>query len=405
MSLAMISACRFCARSSPCLIRVGNGDAGIRADRAIYLGSRISPHKMQDAPARLPRTLLARLFRQGAFVDGKTGASVEPSLRLNSDDCVRVKDGFRGCPAIFPVRAAEKEKFEMLGHSIDVLYSSDAIAVISKPAGMHSQKGSAEAGVTLDDVLAGIAARLNAASLRLVHRLDKEVGGVVVVAKTRAAAAAISAVLARPGKAVAGLARPEIARVAPSPTAQNGNQDSAGQVRKAYVGVVSGAAARSLRANLERIPAKSGTSIALSRPWPKASGIITATVTHAAEVRGAKPVVSHGVTRFSIAATSPNALLLFLEPVTGRKHQLRQHLARVLGAPLAGDIRYGSTENVGGLALYSAAVAFSGFGSLIPDSLVCDTKFPPFFATLLREHGFDGRVILDDVVRFIGAPQ
>jgi 23S rRNA pseudouridine955/2504/2580 synthase len=310
-----------------------------------------------------------------------------------------VKDGHRGCPAIFPVRAADKVKIGV-GQNIDVLYSSDAIAVISKPVGMHSQKGHAAAGLTLDDALAGIAARLSTESLRLVHRLDKEVGGVVIVAKTRAVAAAISAVLARPGIAVtsAGLESPNNAR---SPAGHNGNQD--GCVRKAYIGIISGAAARSLRSSLER-PSKSVGSIALSHPWPKASGIITGAVTHAAELRGAKPVVAEGVTRFSVAAASHKAAVLFLEPKTGRKHQLRQHLARVLGAPLAGDARYGSTENVGGLALYSAAVTISGFGSLIPDASVRDTKLPPFIASLLRENGFNERAILDDALRFVQEP-
>lgn len=48
------------------------------------------------------------------------------------------------------------------------------------------------------------------------------------------------------------------------------------------------------------------------------------------------------VTRFRVLATARGAALLALRPLTGRKHQLRIHCARYLGAPIVGDYRQGS---------------------------------------------------------------
>ena len=356
--------CTVCASASrlTCLVRVSVCDAGIRAERAVMAAARIAPLNGGEGEERVPKALIARFFRQGSFVDGVSGVRVSADARLAAGACVRLDARTRG-PAIVPAAAAigtnekGKRKKEAPWVADALIWSDNAIALISKPPGVHTQRGGVNVASdesSVDDALSALAVRAGASSLRLVHRLDAGVGGLMLLAKTRASAEALSASLAS-GSALA-LAKTKTPQPQPNDKlraralpAVKGEVQSAKnakimalppQIRKAYLGVVEGSSARSLSARLSGLRAGDAT-VTLRTPWLKASGTIVADVLHAAQTAGAPPTRKPAVTRFAVVQASDSAVLLLLEPQTGRKHQLRQHVANQLGGALAGDGRYG----------------------------------------------------------------
>ncbi len=172
---------------------------------------------------------------------------------------------------------------------IDVLYEDDNCLVINKPAGLAVQGGHG-VSVSLDSVLS----RLYSPRPLLVHRLDRDTSGVILVAKTKDAAAFFSGLLGRERAVV-----------------------------KQYWAVCAG------------IPEKS-------------SGIIRLDI----DVRGSS---KKSETRYTVVGGgeiagmsgdearrpfSGELSLLELELGTGRMHQIRRHLA-MTGKPVLGDDKYG----------------------------------------------------------------
>ena len=210
-----------------------------------------------------------------------------------------------------------------------VLYEDDAMAVVLKPAGVHSMswKGSLKARqLCLDDVLplflepSASGDALPAPLPR--HRLDARVAGPVVVAKTRRAHVAL------------------------------GQSFERGDVDKEY------------RAVLVGTPATD-------------SGVVDAPL-------DGKP----SRTRVSLLGQTPCAVDgalsdCALEPLTGRRHQLRRHCAEVLRAPILGDdLHDGSVANVRrgvGLFLYCRRVAFPHPADPAR-TVACEIDEPPRFA-------------------------
>ena len=162
----------------------------------------------------------------------------------------------------------------MKQRTIDILYEGDDWVIINKPAGLPVQPGEC-VGANLVDELAG----LWGYAPHLVHRLDRDTGGCLVVGRTGKAAARLSKVLADPAS------------------------------RKTYLAVVKG------------VPTD-------------ASGEIDEMI----EVHGVK---KRAVTRWKLVRPLGGVCsLLEIELDTGRMHQIRIHLAKK-GHPLAGDDRHG----------------------------------------------------------------
>ncbi|RLN46193.1 hypothetical protein BBJ28_00013512 [Nothophytophthora sp. Chile5] len=180
-----------------------------------------------------------------------------------------------------------------------VVYQDSHFLVLNKPHGLAVQEGSALAD-SLARYLPSIAAALADSEqqqaqepepLKLVHRLDKETSGLLVLARSRLAAAKFSALLRR------------------------------GAVQKTYQALVSPSSAgnggySALKAEFE--------GQELSHP-----------------IHG-KPATTlvESVLR-SNNRNEPNGTWLQLKPFTGRKHQLRVHCAVELKAPIVGDTKYG----------------------------------------------------------------
>lgn len=186
---------------------------------------------------------------------------------------------------------------------LDVLYSDRQIAVIVKPVGVLSEDG--EAG---ESVCPMLREALGVREVYPVHRLDRAVGGVMVYALTKTAAAALS-------KAVAENA-----------------------LEKVYLAMVHG------------VPAEQ-------------SGVMTDLLYKDARKNKSYVVTRErkGVKRASLAyktlGIAENVSLVRVTLHTGRSHQIRvQFASRKL--PLLGDGKYGAVDHVKEIALFSHTIAF-----------------------------------------------
>ncbi|KCZ94501.1 RluA family pseudouridine synthase [Hyphomonas johnsonii] len=191
-----------------------------------------------------------------------------------------------------PVFSPEDESFV---RSL-VLFQDSDVMVFNKPSGLPVQSGS---GVdrSLDSLL-GVFARSNGKRPRLVHRLDVGTSGIVIVAKTKPAAAFLSA------------------------------EFSERRAKKTYVALVGG-----------ELPLASEGRIDLPLVKVKEMGrdrMIAA--------RPGRAGAQSARTGWRILQSNGGSAMFELSPETGRMHQIRIHLAH-LGCPIVGDGLYGGECN------------------------------------------------------------
>ncbi|MCP5433713.1 MAG: RluA family pseudouridine synthase [Alphaproteobacteria bacterium] len=260
-------------------IPVATEDAGMRLDRWFR----------RHFPA-LPHARLEKLLRTGQVrVDG---ARAKANLRLAEGQAVRVPpiaEGEAQKPRPMLPRADDREAVARM-----TIYEDDEVLVLDKPPGLASQGGS---GLTrhVDGLLQSLVDRKGERP-RLVHRLDRETSGVLLVAKSRRVAASLSAAFRTRA------------------------------VEKLYWGLSIGVPQ----------PREGLVKLALKRI---AVGGEDRMVPAEGEEEGQR-----AATRYAVLATAgKRAAFLALQPVTGRTHQLRAHCA-ALGTPLVGDGRYGAAK-------------------------------------------------------------
>ncbi|MBM2577102.1 RluA family pseudouridine synthase [Jannaschia sp. Os4] len=241
---------------------------------------------------------IEKMCRKGELrVDG---GRVKPATRVEVGQTVRVP------PIPDAAPAAPKARPEVSGADAEmlrsrVLWRDDHLLALDKPAGLAVQGGSGQ-----DRHVDGMAEALRFdadAPPRLVHRLDRETSGVLLMARTRSAAAAATAAFrARETRKI------YWAAVAGTPTPRMGT---------IKYGLVKGQGERMETVHPQQVEATPGAKRALSD----------------------YAVLDDAGGRVSWAA---------LVPVTGRTHQLRAHMA-ALGHPIVGDGRYGGRgqENLG----------------------------------------------------------
>lgn len=265
-------------------------DAGQRAER--YLRKRLP---------NLGMSRLQSLFRRKEIKVAKR--PVDRGYMLQPGDMLQVY-GLRPEELETAEKPATKASPATEYPPLPVLFEDDEMIVVDKPAGMaaHPGTGIPEGSSLIERVQAMLGADSETSSWggdvfspALVHRLDKETSGVLLVAKTGPALRALTAAL-RDGK-----------------------------FRKKYLALAAG------------------------HPRP-ASGVIDAALARTDSAAGAKSVVAedeesgkHSVTRYKTVRTLGDSTSGFalLEVVidTGRMHQIRAHLAHI-GHPVAGDTRY-----------------------------------------------------------------
>jgi tRNA pseudouridine32 synthase/23S rRNA pseudouridine746 synthase len=196
--------------------------------------------------------------------------------------------------------------------SLVILQDADVL-VLDKPAGLSSQGGRGRHR-TLDDLLAAFA-KPSGRKPQLVHRLDRDTSGVILAARSQPAASFL-------GKAL--MKR---------------------RFRKTYLAVTAG-------------------------PLEPRSGEIDVPLRREEQGREAwsrptsadHPDAQLALSRYRVLASGPAGALVELEPVTGRMHQLRVHLAHA-GRAILGDARYGGALAAGGapvprLMLHARSLSF-----------------------------------------------
>ena len=247
-----------------------------------------------------------------------------------------------------------------------VLHVDDDLVVINKPAGLPCQGG---AGITqsLDGFLPALAQALaenpvpppvspsvpspllpvmpGKAPLHLVHRLDRDVSGCLLLARGREAAAALTALFRR-SSASASASAASAASAAPPPLEDD---DGSGGLSKVYWALLADPPA----GEQPTLPSALAPGIAgrVTLPLRRPGG---GSGRHG-RGRGEAEVLASAVTDYRVLATSsspptssptsssvPRMVVHWLElaPRTGRKHQLRLHCALALGSPILGDAAY-----------------------------------------------------------------
>jgi len=265
-------------------VLVAAGDAGERLDR--FLAARLPD---------LSRSRLQALIRAGAVT--RDGLAAQDLGR-------RVKAGERYVLAIPPPEPAEPEPCAM---ALAIMHEDQHLIVIDKPKGMPVHPGPGHATDTLvNALLAHCGASLSGiGGVRrpgIVHRLDKDTTGLLVVAKTDRAHQGLSEQFAAHG--------------------------ADGRLWRGYRGLAWGAPERPrglIDAQLAR-SAANRTKIGVARAG------------------GRRAVTRYEVLERFAAGDGrgkPVASLLRLALETGRTHQVRVHLSHI-GHPLLGDMTYGA---------------------------------------------------------------
>lgn len=233
----------------------------------------------------VPKSMIYRIIRKGEVRVNK--GRIKPEYKLIAGDQVRVP----------PVRVAEREeapvsaKLDKVSALADcILYEDDAILVINKPSGTAVHGGS---GLSFGVIEGLRALRPEARFLELVHRLDRDTSGILLVAKKRSALRALH------------------------------EQLRLKQMQKDYLALVRGhwqSHTKVIQAPLLKNILQSGERVVRVSPEGKPSE-----------------------TRFKVEERFDNATLVKASPVTGRTHQIRVHTLHA-GHPIAFDNRYGDKQ-------------------------------------------------------------
>jgi 23S rRNA pseudouridine1911/1915/1917 synthase len=274
---------------------------------AAHDGARLDVFLSARLPA-LSRSRLHNLIAAGAVRVG--GETRKPASRVHRGQEVTVE-----IPVVPPAEVIAEPI------SLDVRYEDRDLLVVNKPAGLPVHPGPGHAGGTLVNALLarvpGLAGVGGALRPGIVHRLDKDTSGLLVVAKTEAALRALQAAI------------------------------KAREVRREYLALVHGRVA-------------------------VAEGTIEAPIARHPRHRRRMAVVARGreaVTRYRVRDRFGAATLVEASLQTGRTHQIRVHFAH-LGHPVVGDPVYGRRGERWGMrrqALHAFRLTFThpGTGALI----------------------------------------
>jgi 23S rRNA pseudouridine955/2504/2580 synthase len=233
----------------------------------------------------VPKTLIYRILRKGEVRVNK--GRIKPEYKLQAGDIVRVP----------PLRLAERDEPEPLAQGLlerleaAIVFEDKALIVLNKPAGIAVHGGS---GLNYGVIEAFRQLRPDAKDLELVHRLDRDTSGLLMIAKKRSMLRHLHEALRGDG------------------------------VDKRYMALVRGhwaTAKKQVNAPLQKSNLRSGERMV------------------EVDDQGKEALTLFRVLRrFGDFAT-----LVEAKPVTGRTHQIRVH-AKHAGHSIAGDSKYGDDE-------------------------------------------------------------
>ena len=260
------------------------GHVQSRTIDADFAGQRLDNYLLRELKG-VPRTRIYRACRKGEVRVNK--GRVKPDYRIKEGDEVRIPPIRVPEPSAAPT-IPRRWSDQLLKSAV---YEDKGLLVINKPSGLAVHGGS---GLSYGLIECLRQMRPDDKYLELVHRIDRDTSGCIMIAKRRP------------------LLR-EIHR-----------QLRAGTVDKRYLALVPG-------------------------QWPKHCRVVDAPLykfklpSGESMVRVAKEGKA-AVTRFSIVERFANATLIEAKPITGRTHQIRVH-AQHAGFPLLGDDKYSNDED------------------------------------------------------------
>jgi len=251
-----------------------------------FIASSDKPRLDEFVARELPKVSLTRIRRliaeNDVLVNGETSLK---GVRLANGDRVTVK-----------IFAAEKSSSTPEQMPLDILFEDESLIVINKPVGLLVHPSASEKSGTLLNGLAYHFWQTSGEAIRpgLIHRLDRNTSGVIVLAKTARAHRTLS------------------------------KHFRERWVKKFYLALVSGRVAR----DSGEIDAPIGSSEDRN-VWPRWRVM--------EEKDGGKPAQ----TKYRVVRRFAAHTLLELEPLTGRTHQIRIH-CHLIGHPVVGDPFYKS---------------------------------------------------------------
>ncbi len=284
----------------------------------------------------VPKSHIYRILRSGEVRVNK--GRVGPEARLAIGDVVRVPPVRTSAP----LKKAGVPHPRRAGPNVPILFEDDALIVVNKPSGLAVHGGS---GIAVGLIEQMRAARPDARFLELVHRLDRDTSGVMLVAKKRAALVALH------------------------------EQLREGGFDKRYLVLVRGRwrdEKRRVKLALHKFATKDGER----------------------RVRVEDEGGQESETIFRRRKTwfdrDPSLALLEAELKTGRTHQIRVHLTH-LGFPLAGDDKYGdfawnktlAKEGLKRMFLHAHSLAF--IHPVSGESLAFEAPLPPDLAAFVAQ--------------------
>jgi 23S rRNA pseudouridine1911/1915/1917 synthase len=265
------------------------------------------------------RAAAARAVERGALVDGLTRPR---SYRLEGGERVEL-------PA-----DAEAPPQPPAGPPPPIVFQDEYLAIVDKPAGLVVHPGAGRAQGTLVDALAGIVAGGPEERPGIVHRLDRDTSGLLVVARSEQAHKRL------------------------------GNLVRRRALERTYLALVRGRPA----SRAGRIEAPIGRD----RDDPTRFSLETDTPRDA-------------ITHFETLETYPGHALLEVRLETGRTHQIRVHLAAI-GLPVVGDSVYGVPEPaLGRQFLHATRLAFTH--PFTKERVEAESPLPPDLAAYLETLG------------------
>lgn len=232
----------------------------------------------------VPKSMIYRILRKGEVRVNK--GRIKPEYKLQADDIVRIPPVrvSEGAPAPSP----KLEKIAALESHI--LYEDERLLVINKPSGLAVHGGS---GLNFGLIEGLRALRPSAHFMELVHRLDRDTSGCMVIAKKRSALRHMH------------------------------EQLRSGKMDKRYQALVAGQWPENrfkVKAPLKKNNLQSGERMVCVSEDGKPSE-----------------------TRYRVLERYTDATLVEASPITGRTHQIRVHCQHA-GHPIAGDPKYGDDD-------------------------------------------------------------
>ena len=268
----------------------------------------------------VPKTLIYRILRKGEVRVNK--GRIKPEYKLQAGDIVRVP----------PLRLAERDEPEPLAQGLlerleaAVVYEDKALIVLNKPAGIAVHGGS---GLNYGVIEAFRQLRPESKDIELVHRLDRDTSGLLMIAKKRSMLRHLHEALRGDG------------------------------VDKRYMALVRGnwpAAKKRVSAPLLKNTLRSGERMVEVNPEGK-----------------------DALTEFKVLRRFGEfATLIEASPITGRTHQIRVHALHA-GHAIAGDSKYGDEDftreirELGGKRLFLHAYALR---ITLPDGAALSLEAP-----------------------------